>query len=369
MTKPSPAAPAGAARSADPRWIAVRSRDRRYDGVFFYGVRSTGIYCKPSCAARRPDPRRVDFFAAATAAEGAGFRACLRCRPREAGGGDPAVALARRACALLHEEAEEKPALATLARRLGVGPQRLQRTFRRVLGITPREYIEARRWGVLKSGLRSGRSVTRALYDAGYGSASRVYESAGDRLGMTPAQYGRGGRGLRIGYRVVASPLGRLLVAATARGVCMVSLGDSDQALIAVLRREYPAAELRPEGARLTKWITPLARSLRGGAAPPDVPLDVPLDVRATAFQGRVWRALRAIPRGQTRTYGEIARSLGRPGAARAVGRACASNLVAVAIPCHRAVGGNGSLAGYRWGVERKRQLLAREAAGSPRQT
>jgi AraC family transcriptional regulator of adaptative response/methylated-DNA-[protein]-cysteine methyltransferase len=359
MPETSSAAPAGAL-DADPRWIAVRTRDRRFDGVFFYAVRSTGIYCKPSCAARRPDPRRVDFFAAAAAAEAAGFRACRRCRPREAGRGDAAVALTRRACALLHEETEGKPTLAALARRLGVEPQRLQRAFRRTLGVTPREYVEARRWGALKRGLRGGHSVTRALYDAGYGSPSRIYESAGGRLGMTPAQYGRGGRGMRIGYRVVVSPLGRLLVAATPRGVCMVSLGDSDRALVAALRDEYPAAEVRPEGARLARWIAPLARSLGGGAAPPDVPLDV----RATAFQGRVWRALRAIPRGQTRTYGEIARSLGRPGAARAVGRACASNPVAIAIPCHRAVGENGSLTGYRWGVERKRRLLASERDG-----
>ena len=355
MTRMILAAPAAA---ADPRWLAVQARDRRYDGVFFYAVRSTGIYCKPSCAARRPDPRRVAFFSAPAAAEGAGFRPCRRCRPRDAGRDDAAVALTRRACALLHEETEDKPALAALARRMGVAPQRLQRTFRRVLGVTPREYLEAWRWGELKRGLRGGRSVTRALYDAGYGSASRVYESAGARLGMTPAQYGRGGRGMRIGYRITASPLGRLLVAATPRGVCMVSLGDSDAELIAALRAEYPAAEVGPGGAGVAGWAAALARSLRRGAEPPELPLDV----RATAFQGRVWRALRAIPRGQTRTYGEIARALGRPGAARAVGRACASNPVALAVPCHRAVGGDGALTGYRWGVERKRRLLAREA-------
>jgi AraC family transcriptional regulator, regulatory protein of adaptative response / methylated-DNA-[protein]-cysteine methyltransferase len=362
MTKPSLAAPASAAPGADPRWTAVETRDRRYDGVFFFAVRSTGVYCRPSCPARRPDPRRVDFFAAPEAAEEAGFRACLRCRPREAGHGDPAVALTRRGCALLHEETEEKPALAGLARRLGVAPERLQRAFRRVLGITPREYAETRRWGALKAGLRGGRSVTHALYDAGYGSASRVYESAGARLGMTPAQYGRGGRGMAIGYRVVASPLGRLLVAATPRGVCMVSLGDSDRALLAALRDEYPAAELRAGGAEMTRWIVPLVRSLRAGESAPDLPLDV----RATAFQGRVWRALREIPRGQTRTYAEIARAIGRPGAARAVGRACGSNPVSLVIPCHRAVGADGSLTGYRWGVERKRRLLAAEAKGAP---
>lgn len=357
MTRTISAAPAGAA-ATDPRWLAVQARDGRYDGVFFYAVRSTGIYCKPSCAARRPDPHRVTFFSAPAAAEGAGFRPCRRCRPRDAGHGDAAVALTRRVCALLHEETEDKPALAALARRLGVAPQRLQRAFRKILGVTPREYLEARRWGTFKRGLRGGSSVTRALYDAGYGSASRVYESAGARLGMTPAQYGRGGKGMRVGYRIVSTPLGRMLVAGTPRGVCMVGLGDSDAELVAALRGEYPAAEVHVGSGEMKGWSAVLAGSLRGDPAPPEVPLDV----RATAFQGRVWRALRAIPRGQTRTYGEIARALGRPGAARAVGRACASNPVALAVPCHRAVGGDGSLTGYRWGVERKRRLLAREA-------
>ena len=348
--------------AVDPRWRAVLTRDARYDGIFLYAVRSTGVYCRPSCPSRRPGRAQVEFFALADAAERAGFRPCLRCRPRAVRADDPAVALTRRACQALEEsmaDDEGAPDLEALGRRLGVSPHRLRHAFHRVLGITPREYADARRWSAFKSELRRGHSVTRSLYGAGYGSSSRVYEHAAAQLGMTPATYKRGGRGMRIEYRIVGSPLGRLLVAATERGVCSVRLGEGDAALVSGLTDEYPAAEIRRGGARLAAWMGRLVDHLRGRAPHPELPLDV----RATAFQRRVWRELSAIPAGRTRTYGEIARAIGKPRAARAVGRACATNPVALLIPCHRAVGADGALTGYRWGVTRKRRLLEREAA------
>jgi len=343
------------------RWEAVLARDRRMDGAFVFGVRSTHIYCRPSCPSRRPRRERVVFFPVPEAAESCGFRACLRCRPQDAAAADPSIAWARRLCREI--EAAGGAPLEALARKAGVSPHHLQRTFKRVVGISPREYAEALRLRAVKVRLKRGDAVTEALYEAGFGSSSRLYESAGARLGMTPATYRRGGRGMRIQYTIADSPLGRLLVGATDRGVSAVCLHDDDRALEKALREEYPEAEIRRDDAERGPWVEAILAHLAGRQPH----LDLPIDVQATAFQWQVWEALRRIPYGETRTYAEVARALGRPTATRAVARACATNRVALVIPCHRVVGKGGSLTGYRWGTERKRALLDREQGRRPR--
>jgi AraC family transcriptional regulator, regulatory protein of adaptative response / methylated-DNA-[protein]-cysteine methyltransferase len=342
-------------------WAAVLARDARLDGRFVYAVASTGVYCRPSCPSRRPRREQVRFFAAPGAAEAAGYRACRRCRPAsgEAPRATRAVAAAR---VYLEEHLDETVTLEHLGRVAGMSPTHLQRTFRRLTGASPKEYVQARRAERLKARLRKGDNVTTATYEAGYGAASRLYEQAGARLGMTPATYRRGGRGMHIRYTVVPSPLGRLLVAATERGVCAVQLGDAEEPLAAALRREYPHATLEragDSGNGLGAWVAAIVRHLEGSPAA----LAVPLDLQATAFQLRVWKALQEIPAGATRSYGEVAAALGRPGAARAVARACAGNPVALVVPCHRVVQADGEPGGYRWGAERKRRLLDRERA------
>lgn len=347
------------ARAEDAYWHATLARDQTADGTFVYAVRSTGIYCRPSCPSRKPARRHVTFFPTSEAAERAGFRPCRRCRPQESAGMDARVAPVMRACRLIDASGEERLSLDTISREVGLTPHRLRRAFKHVTGITPREYAEARRLGRFKKRLREGRSVTHALYDAGYGSSSRVYEHAGERLGMTPGTYRRGGQGLRVEYAIANSPLGRLLVAATPRGVCAVYLGDpgSDQELVGALVDEYPAASVSQANGGVRRWIDLILRHLDGK----QLQLDLPIDVRATAFQHRVWQQLRAIPYGETRSYGEIAERLGAPRAARAVGRACATNPVSLIVPCHRAVREDGGPGGYRWGADRKKRLLARE--------
>jgi AraC family transcriptional regulator of adaptative response/methylated-DNA-[protein]-cysteine methyltransferase len=345
------------ASDEDSLWRAVMSRDARLTGAFVFGVRSTGVYCRPGCPARRPGREQVVFFASPRAAEQAHFRACKRCRPRE--GLDPQAELVRRICGYIEANLDEPLTLAILGSHVKISPYYLQRTFKRIVGITPHQYVRARRLSALKSQLREGRGVTTALYEAGYGSSSRLYEEAAAGLGMTPATYRRGGRGMRIGYTIVDCPLGRLLVGATERGVCAVSLGSADGGLEAALRAEYPAAEIRRDDGGFGEWVSALLRHLNGDQ--PD--LRLPLDVQGTGFQRRVWEQLRAIPYGDVRSYGQIARAIGQPAAGRAVGRACATNPASLVIPCHRAVGGNGSLTGYRWGLERKRLLLERERA------
>jgi AraC family transcriptional regulator of adaptative response/methylated-DNA-[protein]-cysteine methyltransferase len=339
------------------RWRAVLARDAGADGGFVFGVRSTGIYCRPSCPARRPRRDHVSYFGGPAEAERAGYRACRRCHPREESMHQQQATLVRQACEMIESAADSPPSLATLSRRIGYSPYHLHRMFRRVTGVTPRQYAEAVRTRRLRGGLRAGTPVTRALLDAGFGSASRLYERAPAELGMTPAAYRRGGRGMRIAYAVARSPLGMLLVATTPRGVCAVRLGDRVAALAAGLRRELPGATLVRDDARLRPVMERVLGQLDGRR--PDARL--PLDIRATAFQRRVWQALRAIPIGTTRSYAAIARAIGRPRAARAVGAACASNPVALVIPCHRAVRSDGGLGGYAWGIERKRRLLARE--------
>jgi AraC family transcriptional regulator, regulatory protein of adaptative response / methylated-DNA-[protein]-cysteine methyltransferase len=346
----------------DVYWGAVLARDARFDGLFVYAVRSTGVYCKPSCASRRPRRAQVSFFASCEEAEGRGFRACRRCLPREPSAIDPAVELVLRVCAFVEAREGETVSLEELGERERVSPQHLQRTFKKVTGITPRQYAAAHRLKQFKSKIKGGRGVTDAMYEAGYGSSSRLYEGASHRLGMTPATYRRGGEGMEINYTTKGCTLGRLLVAATARGVCSVQFGDTDAELEAALAGEYPSAKIVRGGARLEEFVEALLRHLDGREAS----LELPTDVRATAFQSRVWEELRRIPYGETRSYAEVAEGLGQPKAVRAVARACAANPVALVNPCHRVVRGDGSLSGYRWGVERKRALLAREheAAG-----
>ena len=341
------------------RWRIVLARDRRYDGAFVYAVRSTGIYCRPSCPSRRPRREQVAFFPWPAAAEQAGFRPCRRCRPQDVNGSDPQVELVRRVCQYLDAHPEQPTTLAALSARVGTNPHRLLRTFQRVLGITPRQYRDARRLDRFKTDLKARKRVSPAIYEAGYGSSSRVYERAHAQFGMTPATYGRGGRGVRISYAIVPCPvlLGRLLVAATERGICRISLGGTTPELEAGLRSEFPAADIHRDDEGLGRWAAAILRHLDGR----EPHLDLPLDVRATAFQRRVWEALRKIPYGSTRSYAEVARAIGNPRATRAVARACAANPAALVIPCHRVIRGDGNLGGYRWGENRKERLWESE--------
>ncbi len=341
-------------------WQSVLARDAEAEGAFVYAVRTTGIYCRPTCPARRPRRENVAFFALPEAAEQAGFRACRRCHPEQAVVRDPQIAVVQRVCRAIAANPEEPPTLASLGAEVGLSPFHMQRTFKRVMGITPRQYADACRMDRLKGELRKGEAVTSALYGAGYGSPSRLYERAPAQLGMTPAVYRRGGAGMRIHYTVAPCPLGLLLVAATERGICAITLGDADDALADGLKREYPAAAIARDESGLDNAVEAIICHLHGQ----EPHLDLPLDVQATAFQWRVWEALQAIPYGSTRSYGEIARAIGQPTAARAVAQACATNRVALAIPCHRVVRDNGDVGGYRWGIERKRTLLAQEAGG-----
>jgi AraC family transcriptional regulator of adaptative response/methylated-DNA-[protein]-cysteine methyltransferase len=335
-------------------WQAVCERDGSHDGEFVYAVRSTGIYCRPSCSSRRPRREQVAFFSLPAAAELAGFRACKRCRPQQAEAPNPQAAIVAAACKYIDARPDEQLTLEQLGAALGVSPHHLQRVFKAALGISPREYADARRLRNLRGRLREGDSVTGALFSAGYSSSSRVYERSDALLGMTPATYREGGKGMEIGYAIVDSPLGRLLVAATARGVCAVSLGDDDAVLASELAAEYPKATISRDDTAIQGPVATILDYLRG--ARPDA--NLPLDVQATAFQRQVWQALQAIPYGETRTYGQLARELGNPAAMRAVGRACATNPVSLVVPCHRAVGSDGKLHGFRWGLDRKQALL-----------
>jgi AraC family transcriptional regulator of adaptative response/methylated-DNA-[protein]-cysteine methyltransferase len=338
-------------------WEAVLARDARADGAFVYAVRTTGVYCRPSCPSRRPRRESVAFFPGPDAAEIAGFRECRRCHPR-AGAPVPAgLDQIRRACAFIQAHAEEPLTLADLARQVATSPFHLQRTFSKLVGISPRAYQDAVRAGRFRHGLREGTPVSSAVYDAGYGSISRVYERRPTGRGMTPAVYRRGGKGMAMTYAIVDSPVGRLLVAGTEKGICSVKLGDRDGHLEEDLRREYPEASIGRDQSAFSTWVRTLVAHLEGRR--PDVSL--PLDVQATAFQWRVWQYLQSIPYGETRTYTDVARAIGKPAAVRAVARACATNPVCLVVPCHRVVGKGGTLTGYRWGVSRKKQLLDRE--------
>src|ERR1700722_3965029 len=367
------AATPGDRRMQDARWSAVQNRDRRADGNFVYAVRSTGIYCKPSCPSRRPRREQVAYFSLPAAAEQKGFRACKRCKPQLARVQDPRTSAVARICREIDRQVRDQdagdlanngdrsdrrltlPALSTVA---GLGSHQLERAFRGVMGISPRQYADARRMQWLKSRLKKGDDVTTALYDAGFGSSSRLYERAPGHLGMTPATYRQGGAGMEIRYAIANSPLGRLLVGATERGISAIYLGQDDAPLEAELRQEYPRAAIRRDRNGMQQWVGKILEHLRGHQ--PN--LDLPTDVQATAFQRRVWQELRKIPYGTTRTYSQVARAIGQPSAIRAVARACATNPVSVVVPCHRVVREDGNLAGYRWGVQRKRELLEHEA-------
>jgi AraC family transcriptional regulator of adaptative response/methylated-DNA-[protein]-cysteine methyltransferase len=337
---------------------AVAARDRSMDGVFYYAVLSTGIYCRPSCPSKRARRENVVFFRAREAAEHAGFRPCKRCKPEAAAAADPNGQLVEKICRHIDAHPGEPVTLEALSRALGMSPFHLQRTFKARTGITPRAYSDSRRLNSLKAGLREGHSVTRSLYDAGYGSSSRLYENASAHLGMTPSRYRKQGAGVTIRYTIAPSPIGQMLLAATERGICAVQFGNSVSALERELRAEYPKAEIARSDRKLTEEVRAMREIMGGNSS-----RSLPLDIQATAFQRRVWEALQAIPRGATKSYSKIAADIGHPKAARAVARACAINPVAVAIPCHRVVREDGALGGYRWGVDRKKKLLALEAA------
>ena len=352
--KPPMTIPTDLPRRDEARWQSVLGRDPATDGAFVYAVRTTGVFCRPSCPSRRPNRANVAFYDLPEAAEAAGFRPCRRCRPEAVPSPDPALQAVRKACRLIERREEGVPTLASLGRAVGLSPWHLQRLFKRHLGISPRDYADARRLGRTRKALKTEANVGHAVYAAGFGSSSRLYERAASQLGMTPATYRKGGAGAEIFYATADSALGRLLVAATAAGVCFVALGDGDRTLVRDLKTEFPAAALAEDAKRLKPWLDATLRHLSGRAPA----LDLPLDVRATAFQWRVWQALRAIPAGETRSYRAIAEALGQPRAARAVGRACATNPVAIAIPCHRAVREDGGPGGYRWGLPRKEALI-----------
>jgi AraC family transcriptional regulator of adaptative response/methylated-DNA-[protein]-cysteine methyltransferase len=346
----------------DPRWEAVRRRDPAADGRFVYSVATTGVYCRPSCPARLARRENVAFHADPIAAEAAGFRACRRCDPKGPGLAVRKAAAAAVACRAIERalaDGDEVPSLADLAALAGFSPHHFHRLFRAATGVTPKHYAERVRAERMKSALNAGGSVTDAIYDAGYASSSRFYERSAAQLGMTPSAWRDGGRGARIRFAVGQCDLGAILVAATETGVCAIELDDDPEVLIRRLEDRFPKAEL--VGADAAFEVT-VARVV-GYVQAPGEGLDLPLDVRGTAFQEKVWQALRRIPAGRTASYAEIAKAIGMPRAVRAVAAACAANPVALAIPCHRVVRADGALSGYRWGVERKRALLAREAA------
>lgn len=361
------------------QWQQVLERDAHADGQFFYAVRSTKIYCRPSCPSRRPAKKNVSFFPTAAAAREAGYRACRRCEPDLATPRpDPQAAVIAAATEYLTEHASERTRLEDLAKATGVGRLTILRGFRRVLGVSPGEFAKAQRVARFKDALhpagnptqRNGspapaaKRITDAIYEAGFGSSSRLYEASGDALGMTPRVMREGGAGLVIRYTTASSPLGRMLVAATPSGICAISFGRDDAELLDDLRKRFDKAELAPAKGN-TGWLAEAVQFVLSQTGEHPLAATFPLDVRATAFQQRVWKALQQIPRGQTKSYSSLARELGKPTAVRAVAAACGANPIAIAVPCHRVVGQDGSLTGYRWGVERKRKLLAAEASSA----
>ena len=343
----------------DLRWNAVLARDPAHDGEFVFAVATTGVYCRPSCPARRPRRENVTFFGRPEQAEKAGFRACLRCRPRSFSG-NPQSDSAKEICRYIEQHLDEPITLERLGKVFRQSPFHLQRRFKAALGITPREYADSCRLRLLKRNLQAGNNVTRAMYDAGYGSSSRLYEKTAAQLGMTPDKYRRGAIAASIRYAFADSPLGRMLIAATDRGVCAIQFARSDGELIEGLKREFPFAVRKPDEGGLQAWVAALLGKMAGR----ELNAALPLDIRATAFQRRVWTYLQSIPFGATRSYSQVAKAIGQPSASRAVARACATNPVAVAIPCHRVVREDGSMSGYRWGVERKKTLLEMEQRG-----
>lgn len=349
------------------QWQQVLERDARADGQFVYAVKSTHVYCKPSCASRRPTRKNVTFFPTPALAEAAGYRACKRCEPERAEAkADPQAEAIAAAAEYLKDHADERTRLTDVAKATGVGRLTILRGFKRVLGVSPGQYAKEQRLARFKEKVREPKNggpkarITDAIYEAGFGSSSRLYEKSGAALGMTPRVMREGGAGLLIRYCTAASPLGRMLVAATDVGVCSISFGKDDAELVTGLRERFSKAQLLPAKGN-TGWLADGVRFVTSQLSEHPLAATFPLDVRATAFQQRVWKALQEIPRGETRSYSEMALALGAPKATRAVAAACGANPVAVAVPCHRVVGKDGSLTGYRWGVERKKKLLAAE--------
>jgi AraC family transcriptional regulator of adaptative response/methylated-DNA-[protein]-cysteine methyltransferase len=345
---------------SDQCWAALEKRDGAAADRFFYGVTTTGVYCRPGCTSRLPLRRNTAFFETAAAAEAAGLRPCKRCRPNEPAPTLRHMAAIKKACALLRTS-ERVPSLAELAAAAAMSRFHFHRVFKELTGTTPRDYARTHRLGTLAQKLEAGEGVTAAIYAAGFGSSSRAYEAAPSALGMTPAARRNGGKGERVRFVTVATALGWALIAATERGICLTALGDAPDALEAMMRRRFPQAELDGDDWQLRDWAERIVQFI----AAPSPLLDLPLDIRGTAFQAQVWRALQKIPLGQTRSYAEIALALGRPRAVRAVAQACAANDLALLVPCHRVIRGDGTLAGYRWGLERKRALIGRERAAA----
>jgi AraC family transcriptional regulator of adaptative response/methylated-DNA-[protein]-cysteine methyltransferase len=346
-----------AATVSDPRWASVVARDAKADGSFVYSVKTTGVYCRPSCGARAAMPKNVAFHATPADAERAGFRPCKRCKPDQLALAAGHAAKVADLCRFI-ETAEEMPTLEDLAQRAGLSKYHLHRVFKEVTGLTPKAYAAAHRAKRVRSELGSSATVTQAIYDAGYNSPGRFYEQSNELLGMTPSRYRAGGADTEIRFAVGESSLGSILVAQSARGVCAIMLGDDPDALARELQDQFPRAKLVGGDAAFEQLIAQVV----GMVEAPGVGLALPLDVRGTAFQQRVWQALREIPVGETVSYTELARRIGAPKSTRAVAQACGANPLAVAIPCHRVVRNDGSLCGYRWGVERKRALLERES-------
>jgi AraC family transcriptional regulator, regulatory protein of adaptative response / methylated-DNA-[protein]-cysteine methyltransferase len=340
----------------DARWDAIVSKDKRADGRFLFSVRTTGVYCRPSCPARLARRENVAFHLSCDAAEAAGFRACKRCRPREASQSERDAALIARACSLI-EKSDEPHRLATLAAASGLSPFHFHRLFKAATGLTPKGYADAHRADRVRKALPSSKTITAAIYDAGFNSNGRFYASSAQVLGMTPGRYRAGGERIQIRFAIGECSLGSILVAATDKGVCAILMGNDPDALVRELQDRFAKAELIGGDAKFETLVAKVV----GFVEQPRLGLDLPLDVRGTAFQQRVWRALRKIGVGKTASYGEIAARIGNPKSIRAVAQACAANMIAVAIPCHRVIRTDGQLSGYRWGVQRKRALLERE--------
>jgi AraC family transcriptional regulator, regulatory protein of adaptative response / methylated-DNA-[protein]-cysteine methyltransferase len=342
------------------RWAALIARDRNADGTFYYSVKTTGVYCRPSCAARRPNRKNVAFHATRAAAEQAGFRPCRRCRPDLESARPSHAATIATICRLI-ESVHTMPSLSSLAKRAGLSPYHFHRTFKAITGVTPRAYAAAHRSTRVRAELQKrSKTVTEAIYDAGFSSGGRFYEASNELLGMTPSEYRAGGASTRIHFAVGECSLGSVLVAQSARGVCAILLGDDPDALVRDVQDRFPQATFVGDDPAFARVVATVVGFVE---APAQQVLDLPLDIRGTAFQQRVWQALRQIPVGSTASYSDIAKRIGAPQAVRAVARACGANPLAVAIPCHRVVRTDGSQSGYRWGVERKRALLTREGA------
>jgi len=344
------------AKTIDWRWRAVETKNSEFDGIFYFGVQTTGIFCRPSCSSKTAKRENVSFFATPIDAEKAGFRACLRCKPKNEYFPGTAATLIKKAFEILQSDEMEVPTVDELSSRLNVSTGHLQKTFKATLGLSPKEVTDMMRIENFKKNVREN-DVTTSLYESGFGSSRSLYEKAGERLGMTPATYKKGGKGMTINYTIADSPLGKLMVAATEKGICSVSFGDDADSLKNELEKEFFAAEINNDDALLKDAVNAILRSLEGEKAI----LTLPLDLRASAFQMRVWSELRKIPYGETRSYGEIAEKLGNPKSVRAVARACATNPVALVNPCHRVIASDGKLSGYRWGIERKERLLKNE--------